>query len=213
MTPLLQRPAVAIDLPGRGTHPAPLEEVTVDLWADVVAEHVRSVEHGGVVLVGHSLAGVVLPRVAERVPDRLARMVFVASAVPAEGQSVIESLGGDLGARAQASGHFAVVPAPPEDFAREMFCNDMNEEQARFVLDRLVPEAMSPMRAANRLAGLERGVPCTYVKLLSDATLSPELQDQMISHLGGADVVELDAGHDAMVSRPEALAAVLNALD
>ncbi len=32
----------------------------------------------------------------------------------------------------------------------------------------------------------------------------------MIANLPGADVVDLDAGHMAMISRPDALAAILN---
>jgi pimeloyl-ACP methyl ester carboxylesterase len=91
-----------------------------------------------------------------------------------------------------------------------MFCSDMDEEQARFVLDRLVPEAWSPMLEPSRLAGLARGVPATYVKLLRDTVIVPALQDEIIARLGKIEVVELDAGHDAMVSQPEALAALLN---
>ena len=36
--------------------------------------------------------------------------------------------------------------------------------------------------------------------------------DEMIANLGGADVVDLDAAHMAMISQPAALAAILNAL-
>ena len=43
--------------------------------------------------------------------------------------------------------------------------------------------------------------------------LQPWKQDVMIRNMGGADVVELDAGHMAMVGRPEELAAVLEGLD
>jgi pimeloyl-ACP methyl ester carboxylesterase len=50
------------------------------------------------------------------------------------------------------------------------------------------------------------------VKLLRDAVIPPALQDEMIAHLGRVDVVELDAGHDAMISQPEALASLLDEL-
>ena len=35
----------------------------------------------------------------------------------------------------------------------------------------------------------------------------------MIQNLGGAEVVDLDAGHMAMITRPDELAAVLSAID
>ena len=62
------------------------------------------------------------------------------------------------------------------------------------------------------MGGLESGVPMTYVKLMQDTILSPSLQDEIIATLGSAEVVELEAGHDAMVSQPEALAGLLNDL-
>ena len=56
------------------------------------------------------------------------------------------------------------------------------------------------------------GLPRTYVRLRRDASLTLEAQDRMIANLGGADVVDLDAAHLAMISQPVALAAILNAL-
>ena len=55
-------------------------------------------------------------------------------------------------------------------------------------------------------------LPRTYVRLLQDASLTVATQDQMIANLGGAEVVDLDAGHMAMISQPAALASLLNAL-
>ncbi len=40
----------------------------------------------------------------------------------------------------------------------------------------------------------------------------PAKQDRFVANLGGADVVDLDAGHMAMISRPAELAAILDRL-
>ena len=40
--------------------------------------------------------------------------------------------------------------------------------------------------------------------------LVPEKQDRFIESLGGCEVLELDAGHMAMISRPQDLAALLS---
>src|SRR5919109_3230569 len=42
-----------------------------------------------VVLVGHSMGGVVIPRVAEKVPERLRRVVWLAAAVTADGETLL----------------------------------------------------------------------------------------------------------------------------
>ena len=103
-----------------------------------------------------------------------------------------------------------MLETPSDVSARAMFCSDMNAEQSRFVLDRLVPEAWAPMLEPSRLAGLQRGVAATYVKLTRDVVVPPALQDEIIATLGKIDVVEFDAGHDAMISQPEALALLIN---
>lgn len=210
--PLLSMRAVALDLPGRGSRPAPLDAVTLDDWVDAVVEEIAALAPEPVVLVGHSLAGIVLPRVAKRVPERLAQMIFVACTVPPEGRTVIDVLSPDIRPLAEENLRNRQASVLPDEVARAMFCNDMDEEQTRFVLDRLVPEAWAPMLTPSQLAGLSLGIPTTYVKLLRDTSVPPALQDEIASHMGRVRKVELDAGHDAMISQPKALAALLEGL-
>src|SRR4029450_13761674 len=80
--PLLQVPALAVEIPGRAARPADRRRVTLESAADAVAGDSRAWEPGRIVLVGHSLGGVFLPEVARRVPDRIAAPPFVAAHVP-----------------------------------------------------------------------------------------------------------------------------------
>ena len=210
--PHLESPARAMDLPGRGTRPANLDSVKLDDWVDAVVDEIMQSGDESTVLVGHSLAGITLPRVAERISERLAHLIFVACTVPEEGRAVLEDLAPDVELLAKQNLEHPVAMTLPDEIATQMFCNDMNAEQTRFVLDHLVPEAWLPMQTPNRLAGLKRGVPATYVKLLQDQSLPPELQDQMIRNIGTPRVVVMDAGHNVMISQPEALANLLNEL-
>jgi len=212
LLPHLERPARAIDLPGRGARPADLESVTVDDWADAVVEEIEGGAPGPTILVGHSLAGITMPRVAERVPQRIAHLVFVSCTVPSEGEAVLDMLAPDVEELARENLLNRVAGVLPEEMSRRMFCNDMDEEQTHFVLDHLVPEAWRPMRTPSQLAGLRGGIPATYVKLLRDQSVPPDLQDAMIRNIGEPRVVEIDSGHNVMVSQPEALARVLNEL-
>jgi pimeloyl-ACP methyl ester carboxylesterase len=202
----LEGAALAVDLPGRAGRPGDLETLSI---ADFAASVVADIETAGlshVTLVGHSMAGLTIPGVLERIPERIARVVFVSCIVPRDGQSVFDAM-----ALPEAERPRSPADALAEERAREMFCNDMDAAQTRFVLERLCPESIGVMNEPARNAGLRHPVPRSYVKLLRDQALSPAIQDESIRNAGpGCGVHELDAGHNAMVSRPRDLAAILN---
>lgn len=212
LVPLLDGTVLAVDLPGRGSRPAALVDLTLDDFADAVVREIVDRDLTDVVLVGHSLAGCTLPLVADRVPERLARLVFVSSTVPRDGQSVIDTLDPAIQELARSAAGTEPEATMPPELAEALFCNDMTDAQIRSTLDRLVPEAPGVVTEPVRLAGLAHGTPRTYVKLRRDAILVPDKQDVMIANIGGPDdveVVELDAAHMAMISTPRDLADVL----
>lgn len=66
-------------------------------------------------------------------------------------------------------------------------------------------------------AGIPALLPKTYVRLLRDQALEPATQNEQIANLraspgGAVTIVELDSGHDVMISNPSPLAAILSAL-
>ena len=214
MTPHLEHPSVAIDLPGRAGRPGDLSTLRVDDWVDAIVEDIEALDpNERVVLVGHSLAGMSLPRVAGLIPERLARLVFISCTVPPEGHSSLGTLAPevkDLADGLEAAREPTVVP---EAAAIAMFCNDMDEEQTRFVLDGLVPEAPGPIQEASRLDGLRAGVPITWIRNLQDAVVPPERQDffiETIRAIAPVEVVDFDAAHNAFMSRPADFAALLD---
>jgi pimeloyl-ACP methyl ester carboxylesterase len=75
-----------------------------------------------VILVGHSFGGMVITGVAERVPERLAHLVYLDALVPEDGQSLADILGPEIRARlegaAQAYGDGWRVPHDPPDTPR-----------------------------------------------------------------------------------------------
>ena len=208
---------VAIDLPGRGNRPAALDTLRVSDFVDAVVDELTSRELADVVLVGHSLAGITLPGVAVRAPDRIAQLAFVSCAIPPPGTSMMAALGDLSPAAAELVARLGndLVAADGTlhpDMARAMFCNDMDDEQFRFAIDVMVPESSSVIAEVLSGTGLPPALPCTYVRLLQDASLTLETQDEMLSRLGEPQVIDLDAGHMAMITQPAALAAILRAL-
>lgn len=216
LLPLLDGDAIAVDLPGRGSRPADLSTVTLDDWAAAVLEEMDARDLTDVVLVGHSMAGLTLPRVLHSGAGRIRHAVFVSCAVPPDGARLLDVVHlltpdiGDVAALVERDDQPGGGLSPA--ILEAMFCNDMDADLTRFTLERVVPETTHGLAEPVDLSGLRSGVPLLYVRLLQDAAIPLASQDQMMANLGGAEMADIDCGHMVMISQPEKLAALLNGL-
>ena len=154
-----------------------------------------------VVLVGHSYGGMVITGVAER-SKRVGKLVYFDGIVPENGQSVFSMMVGmEDQFRASADAKGFVPPWGPEDFGVT------NRKDIEWMKPRLTPMPIlthsekldAPKMKAKLLP--RYSVHCTRFGLGGFA--------EKIRAEGGT-VFELDSGHDAMVTEPEALGAVLD---
>ena len=190
---------VAVDLTGHGARrdAKPLEDVTLaDYVADVVDE-IESRDLRDVVLVGHSLAGITIPRAAARIPDRMRRLVYLSTSNPAAGESIHDLMKHPLSPLARGI-----------DFA-VMFCNDLDDETTAWLLSNLGPEPPGPMEEPMAPVELPADLASTYILLERDEALPPEFQRLQARNAGAREIVPFDAGHSAFASRPRELAALL----
>ena len=204
-------PVLAVDLPGRGRSRVPLVGATVD---SCIRETVRQIDEAGldeVTLVGHSMAGVVLPGAAIQLePDRVTGLVFLACSVPPEGGRVVDVLRGPLQVIAAMAARRRSPTELPAFVAMAAFANGMDRAQRRVVAASLCPEAGWLLREPVSHQGLDPRIPRTWVLTRRDRAMTPAQQRRSIRNLGGVShLVELDTCHDAMVSRPDDLATLL----
>jgi pimeloyl-ACP methyl ester carboxylesterase len=187
-----------------------LDKIRLADWVDSAVADMERTGATDAVLVGHSMAGLSIPGILDQAYGRFRHVVFVSCTVPPEGKSLVDLLPAELVELLET------MPPSPEglaissDQARGIQCYDMEEEQTRFTLDAVVPEAYWPMREPVSLAGLQLPVPRTWVRLIGDQSWSPEAQAEMARRTGCQEVIDLSSGHMAMISHPEELAAILN---
>jgi len=229
MLPLLEGDTLAVDLPpksirggsGRFESVPALRSLTVGDFAQSVLRDVDAAGFERFVLVGHSMGGLTISEIARREPERVEHLVYVSSMVPPDGQSAIEALPEDLRPTTRQAienarlGRGDPVGGLDEQTVRSMFCNDMDDEQARFVLEHVGTEVAVALAEPVSRAGVPPELPKTFVKLRQDQSLAPDHQDTLVQNLrdcpgGDLEVVTIDAGHDVMISRPKELADVLN---
>ena len=219
LVPLLAGPVRAIDLPGRGAHPADLATITVDDEVRSVVADVEATDTTDrIVLVAHSSGGLVVPGVAAALGDRVERIVLNAALVPPEGGTGLDGMqprhAAGLSAAveaAMAEGRTITLPGPPEDpgqFRTTYGGDPLNDADLAFVIDpvRCVPDTIHHYFQPVHWS-LTRGVPVTYVLNERDRPIPPALQEEMIERLPDPPrVVRLDTGHLPAVTDPDKLA-------
>src|SRR5437763_5996720 len=155
VVPLLPDRVLAVDLPGRGRHPADLATITVD---DEVASVVGDIEAAGtddrIVLVAHSSGGLVVPGVVNALKSRVERIVLNAALVPPEGGCGLDGMQAKHAAglaaakeAADADGRTITLPGAPEDPEqfRGVYGEDaLSDDDLAFVVDpvRCVPDTV-----------------------------------------------------------------------
>lgn len=204
---------IALDVPGCGTKrvssgaDASLDEIADELNADV-----RRASSASVLLVGHSMAGILLPRMVSRAPGLYAESCFLACCIPREGESVAETMGPRVVPHDPAKVGW---PASPEATQEEIYEQAFGLEMTREQIDRVVANARQdnwPRTAALTLA-CRSGFPGTtrvsYIATRRDPILPPEWQGRFAERLGTERLYALDTPHEPFITHPAELAALL----
>ena len=189
---------------------AHLARPEVDLEAhvqDVVAT-LETEELRNVVLVGHSYGGMVITGAAARVPNRIARLVYLDAFVPDVGQSVLSLLPSDRAegfrkAAAEGDG-WRVPPPPPARFGVT------SQRDSDWLQRHLAPQ---PFRTLEQAAAAvpPASMGRTYVYCSSPASgafdgFAGRFRDDRKWRFH-----EVKTGHDAMVTAPGEIAKILMA--
>ena len=169
-----------------------------------VAGVLESEEIRDAVLVGHSYAGMVATGAAGSAPQRVKHVVILDGFLPADGQSLVD-LKGDVFLervkdRAKRAGCPWLVP-PPEDEDFDL----TDAEDIRWMRSKLTPHPLrsftEPVKIAHPLEAGRFGRTFLQCRLPGQPEWKPPN-----AHFSR---VEIEAGHDAMISAPQLLARTL----
>ncbi|WP_406509940.1 alpha/beta fold hydrolase [Streptomyces sp. NBC_00212] len=171
-----------------------------------IVDEVERLDLRDVVLVGHSYAGIPVGQAAERIGDRLARVVFVDSNVPADGDSFVSG-GLDWQAAVEASiaengGFWAPLTEP--DFEAQ----GLSTEQIARIVRGSTPHPGATLTEPAVLSRPLGGLPATYIKCLLDGAKPTDDVAELLTSRHWR-LAEMDTGHWPMLSRPAELADIL----
>ena len=156
-----------------------------------------------VILVGHSYAGLVISGAAARASARITRLVYLDAFIADDGQSLYDLLRPERRKVYDDSTVDGLIAAPPPDLF------GVTGEPAAWVSDRLTGQPAQTWKEPLSLPS-EPPLPRQYIRCTQGpltASFAPFAQ--RLRDTAGWDVVDFDTGHDAMITRPLDLAALL----
>ncbi|MBI3979496.1 MAG: alpha/beta fold hydrolase [Chloroflexi bacterium] len=163
-----------------------------------------------VVLVGHSYGGMVVTGAADRVPERLAHVIYLDARVPQDGEAVVDTFDAAMRAafddRVRTEGDGWLVPVgSPHGFG----ITDEADLRWWHSLQRPQPirTFTQPIRLANPAAA---AIPRTYIACVGPAPASAALsamrtQARQVCIANGWRHVEMDTAHEPHITHPQAL--------
>jgi pimeloyl-ACP methyl ester carboxylesterase len=175
-----------------------------------LATHVTDVESvlrfedlAGVVLVGHSYGGMVVMGVADRAPERIARLVCIDGFVPMAGQSSKELTDADffeevIGEPGRRAGDGWRVPGWAGEEMGEAYLARVRDHPLRTLTDPLVLEHGPP------------DLPGTYVQCTGpDKDPTFWAPSRANAEALGWDLRTFESPHDVAIAKPDELATLL----
>jgi pimeloyl-ACP methyl ester carboxylesterase len=183
----------------------PLQGLTSD--TDYLSAALAAID-GPIVLVGHSYGGALISNVDATAFD-LRALVYVAGFIPQAGETVGELAG-------QSTPPLPLVPTEVPDGVEVIidpaafpaaFAGDLDDTSAARLA---IVQRPANTRAVSEAATQEayRVVPSWVIVTRDDQAINPELQRRMAYRTGGP-IVEVDASHAVMVSRPDVVVDVI----
>jgi pimeloyl-ACP methyl ester carboxylesterase len=215
IVPLLEaagHTAIAVDLPGHGNNRVPMAQVTLDNYVDHVCKVVEA-QDGPVILVGHSLGGMTITQVTERLPEKVAWVVYLTAVMPANGQSRADlaKLEGDntvVSNRIPSADGLSVTMR--DEVIQPTFYGECSDEDVARAKEQLVPQALQIFQQPARTTpGRFGAVKRAYIECLRDNAIKINMQRLMIDAQPCDRVFTLDTDHSPFYSAPQDLADTL----
>ena len=185
-----------------------VQNPTISLADDVAAtKRIVHAQHGPVLLVGHSYGGVVITEAGT--DSQVVGLVYIAAFAPDTGESV-----NTLIANPPPGAPVPPILPPQEGFLfldkakfPASFAGDVDAAKAAFMADSQVPWGVEALGGTISEPAWKTK-PSWYMVTTDDKMIPPPAQ-RFMSQRAGATVIEVAGSHSIYVSRPDAVAALI----
>lgn len=203
---------IVVELPGHGADTTPTYTLSIDAYRDKVIDAMSKTD-GKVILVGHSLGGMVVTSVAEKVPAKISKLVYIGAFLPVSGQALGDLAMTDPGSRLGPS----LVQSADKltldvnhDSLTHLFIDDGTQAVKDKVVANYRAEPAIPFGNKVTLTKENFGsVEKVYIKTLNDIVISPAFQDKMLASAGIKTVYTVNTSHSPFLAQPHEVSSLL----
>lgn len=214
--------AIAINLPGHGNDVERTSDISLDDYVDELVKAVND-QWGQVLLVGHSMAGIVISQAAEKLGrNKIPALIYLDAFLPKNGDSLFALVEATLKHPATDLGKATLLEnmimsedhktnSVNPEMAAQIFYHDCSEEDKEFALARISKEPIAPLATPLRLTDDVYGMIPKYYILCTE---SRDMDKTFLStHVPCKKVYKLSSSHSPFFSMPEKLVEVLNGIN
>ena len=183
-------------------------EINLDTHFTDVVGLLEAEELTDVILVGHSYGGIVITGVAARAKPRLKQLVYLDSAIVADGESLSDILPPEVIAGRRKAGQASGGVSLPVPDARVFGL--LEPKDIEWVQRHMTPQPFGSFDQKMNWGGpIGNGLPKTYVDCTEPAYSGLAAVKNRYRGKSDWKFVEIRTGHDAMVSAPAETAKLL----
>ena len=207
-----------VNLPAHGADPTSASSVAMNDYVETVKKEIESID-GKVILVGHSMAGMVISQVAEKIPSKISKLVYVSAYLPKSGDDLLslsktdtESMIGQEGALIFSEDYTSAKVN--EKILTEAVCNDCPNYMKDVLLKYHRAEPTKPLGEKVTLTKANFGsVPKYYIHTSNDKAVGYQLQRRMVKANGNIKkTYEIASSHLPFVVQPAEFLKILKSI-
>ncbi len=177
-------------------------KITIETFIEDVVNHIIFENLNNIILVGHSFAGSVISGVADRLKDRIQKLIYFDAIILIDGQKPFDITPKETVEQrielAKKFGNNISIPAPSAD-AFGVF----DIKKSLLLEEKLTPHPLSAFQSKLILKNeVGNGIPLSYIFCTKPVYKSLESSREVVRKMKWP-IFELNAGHDAMLTHPK----------
>lgn len=206
-----------VNLPAHGIELTPANKVTLNDYVNTVVKAIDKHKGSEIILVGHSMAGIVLSSIAERYPNKVDKYVYVSAYLPQSGESLVSLAKTDEQSKVGPNMEFTAAYTATtikKEVIPEAVCNDCPDYMKEILVKYHKEEPTDPLNQVLELTKKNYGkAKKYYIHTTNDVAVGYDLQKRMVAKDGNiSKIFEMKTSHLPFVVQPEKFIKILKSI-